>query len=124
MSEMSVSGGTVFGHMFNVLAWGVVVSLFAIILATLADGRGTHAVKILMGLKNRERGIDWYETLDRGEDDWRLLAKLAEVDMASNVDREVRDLHEGAVRHDSVVRKVRPIHTDGAIRVSASVGSR
>lgn len=113
-----------FGHMFNVLAWGVVVSLFAIILATLADGRAAHAVKIFMGLKNRDRGIDWYETLDRGEDDWRLLAALEDEDMALTDGAADAVRREPTVRHDNVVRKVRPIRTDGALRVSTGVGPR
>lgn len=72
-----------FGQMFEVLAWGVVVSLVAIVFAFLAEGRGTRVMKVLLGVKRHEGGIDVYETMPRDDSEWQLLALLAEADRCS-----------------------------------------
>ncbi|NTV40219.1 MAG: hypothetical protein HGA51_09765 [Demequinaceae bacterium] len=77
---MSVVGGTVFGYMFDVLAWGIVLSLFAIALAFFAEGRGSHAIRVLLGTKPRKDGLDVFATLQRDEGDWQVVGRLADTD--------------------------------------------
>lgn len=73
----------VFGYMFDVLAWGIVLSLFAIALALFAEGRGSHAIRVLLGLKPREEALDVFATLERDEGDWQLVGGLSEIDRES-----------------------------------------
>jgi len=82
MSEMSVVGGTVFGYMSDVLAWGIVVSLFSIALAFFAEGRGSHAIRVLLGTKSRKDSLDVFSTLARDEGDWQLVGRLSDMDRA------------------------------------------
>ena len=67
--------------MFDVLAWGVFLSLLAMVLAFLAEGRGVYVMRLILGMTKQEGGIDLYETLPHEqESDWQLLAKLDEAD--------------------------------------------
>ena len=72
-----------FGYMFDVLAWGIVLSLFSIVLAFFAEGRGSYAMRVVLGMKPSKDGLDVFATLSRDEGDWRLLGGLSEVDRAS-----------------------------------------
>ena len=83
MSELSVVGGAVFGYMFDVFAWGIVLSLFSMALAFFAEGRGSHAMRVLLGMKPREDGLDVFATLSRDEGDWQVLGGLSDIDRAS-----------------------------------------
>lgn len=80
MSGMSVVGGTMFGYMFDVFAWGIVISFLAIVLAFLAEGRGAYAIRLFLGTKSRKEGLDVYSTLSRDEGDWQLLGRLSDID--------------------------------------------
>ncbi len=71
-----------FGYMFDVIVWGMVVSLFSIGLAFISEGRGAHAIRVLLGYKSRKEGIDVYATISRDEGDWQLLGRLADIDSA------------------------------------------
>jgi len=106
MSESSVVGGTVFGHMFEVLAWGVFVSLVAMVFAFLAEGRGPFVLNVLLGLKRHEGSLDVYETMSRDEGDWQLLDGLAEVDRVS----EAHAAREAAKAAQAVQAEPRPVH--------------
>jgi hypothetical protein len=87
MSELSVVGGIMMlGHMFDVFAWGIVLSLVAMGLAFMAEGRGAHVIEAVRRAKSREEHIDFYATLHREEGDWQLLGSLSEIDRA-NADR-------------------------------------
>jgi hypothetical protein len=80
---MSVVGGIMmFGSMFDVFAWGMVVSLFAMGLAFLAEGRGAQAIRVLLGIKAHTEHIDLYATLEREEGDWQILGALSEIERA------------------------------------------
>ena len=72
-----------FGYMFDVLAWGIVLSLFSIALAFFAEGRGSYAMRVVLGMKPSKDGLDVFATLSRDEGDWQLLGGLSEVDRAS-----------------------------------------
>ena len=72
-----------FGYMFDVFAWGIVVSLFAIALAFFEEGRGSHAIRVLLGTESRKDGLDVFATLARDEGDWRLVGKLSDMDRES-----------------------------------------
>ncbi len=69
-----------FHYMFDVLAWGIVLSLVAMGLAFMAEGRAVHVIDALRRLKSRDKHIDFYATLHREETDWQLLGQLSEVD--------------------------------------------
>ena len=73
----------VFGYMFDVLAWGIVLSLVSIGLAFFAEGRGSHVIRLLLGTKSREDALDVFATLERDEGDWQLVGKLSEIDRES-----------------------------------------
>jgi len=69
-----------FDHMFDVLAWGVAVSVFVILLAFLAEGRGAYAMSILLGVTRHEGGLHLYQTMAHDDSDWQVLSQLAESD--------------------------------------------
>ena len=71
-----------FHYMFDVLAWGIVLSLFAMGLAFFAEGRGAHVIRALRRAKAHEEPLDFYATLHREEGDWQLLTGLSEIDRA------------------------------------------
>ncbi len=69
-----------FGYMFDVIVWGIVISLFSIALAFLAEGRGAHALRLVLGNKPLKQDIDVFSTIARDEGDWQLLGKLGDID--------------------------------------------
>ncbi len=72
-----------FGYMIGVFGWGIVVSLFVMALAFFEEGRGSHAIRVLLGTESREEGLDVFATLERDEGDWQLVGKLSEIDKES-----------------------------------------
>ncbi|NYI41888.1 hypothetical protein [Demequina lutea] len=72
----------VFGAMFDIFAWGIVLSLFSMGLAFLAEGRGAQAIRALRRAKSHKEHIDLYATLRRDEGDWQLVGRLSEIDRA------------------------------------------
>ncbi len=97
-----------FGSMFDVFAWGVVVSLFAMGLAFLAEGRGAQAVRVLLGVKARTEHIDLYATLDRDECDWQILGALSEIDTT--------DADAAGLRPVEATRSLRPVEATRRLR--------
>jgi len=95
-----------FGHMFEVLAWGVLVSLVAMVFAFLAEGRGPYVINALLGLKRHEGSLDIYETIARDEGDWKLLEALEEADQVA----EAHAVHEAARAAAPVQTQSRPVH--------------
>lgn len=69
-----------FGYMFDVIAWGIVVSFFAIGLAFLAEGRGSHAARLLLGKRPGKEDLDVFSSLARDEGDWRVVGTLSDIE--------------------------------------------
>lgn len=99
---MSVVGGIMmFGSMFDVFAWGIVVSLFAMGMAFLAEGRGSQAIRVLLGVKAHTQHIDLYATLRRDEGDWQIVGTLSEIERA--------DADRAGLRPVEATRRLRPL---------------
>ena len=73
-----------FGYMQDVLVWGVVLSVIAIVAAIAAEDRGKHLLRVLLGLAPREHKIDILGTVPRDNGDWRLVGTLAEEDRVAS----------------------------------------
>ncbi len=65
-----------FSYMADVLAWCVVISFAAFVIAFAAEGRGTHILRVLLGLAPRKHGLDNFTSVPRDEGDWRLVEVL------------------------------------------------
>lgn len=65
-----------FSYMFDVLAWAVAISFVAFVIAFAAEGRGTHVMRVVLGLTPRKQGLDNFTSVPRDEGDWRLVEVL------------------------------------------------
>lgn len=65
-----------FSYMADVLAWCVVISFVAFGIAFAAEGRGTHVLRVVLGLAPRKQGLDNFTSVPRDEGDWRLVEVL------------------------------------------------
>ncbi|PKQ18738.1 MAG: hypothetical protein CVT68_01865 [Actinobacteria bacterium HGW-Actinobacteria-8] len=91
-----------FHHMMDVIAWAVMFSFLAFILAFFAEGRGMHLMRIVLGLAPRKQGLEAFESVPRDDGDWRVISPLEEPQ------RRVRVVPNGA---------------DGALDASRSTGA-
>ncbi len=78
-------------YRFDVIAWGIVLSVLAICAAFAAEGRGVHLLRLLLGLTPKNRGLDLLGSVPRDEGDWRVIDKLSEIDAVSERDRVAAD---------------------------------
>ncbi|MBC7297429.1 MAG: hypothetical protein H5T82_00810 [Demequina sp.] len=67
-----------FRYMIDVIAWAVTFSFLAFALAFLAEGRGMHLMRVVLGLAPRKQGLEAFETVPRDEGDWRVISSLEE----------------------------------------------
>lgn len=85
ISFLSLLEVDVFGYMVEVVAWGVAVSVVAFVMALAAEGRGRHALNVVMRRDGGQRTLEQFREVPRGDGDWSMFAGLDTADVA---DRE------------------------------------
>ncbi len=74
-----------FRYMIDVIAWAVAFSFLAFILAFMAEGRGMHLMRVVLGLAPRKQGLEAFESVPRDDGDWRMVSSLEEPQRRTRV---------------------------------------
>lgn len=76
-----VGGLCVLSHMVTTFIWGGLLSLLACAVAVLSEGRGRHALKVLLGLAPRTEKLNAYDDVPRPDAQWDVIGYLTDPRM-------------------------------------------
>lgn len=68
-------------HMASTFIWGSVLSVIACLVAALSEGRGRHALKVLLGMAPRTERLNVYDDVPRPDVQWDLIGHLLDARM-------------------------------------------